>query len=66
MTLSPQWIPKPSMTTQRDRSVRRQLASDRRLCGPARWSPNYRKCGKPNCHCASRRVARGHGPQLDR
>ena len=28
---------------------------------PGSLSPNWRKCGKPNCHCA-REGAKGHGP----
>ena len=49
----------PTLTTQRDQ-VRRQLAEIGDL-RPGSLVPNYRKCGKPNCHCASE-GSRGHGP----
>ncbi|MGD1102397.1 MAG: DUF6788 family protein [Terriglobia bacterium] len=53
---SPPWEELPS----RARELKARLAQIGEM-RPGSLVERYRKCGKPNCHCA-RRGDRGHGP----
>lgn len=49
----------PERLEKRRNEIRTELASIGDL-RPGSLMPRYRKCGKPNCHCATEE--KGHGP----
>lgn len=46
--------------TRQQSELKQRLAGIGQMC-PGSLTERYRKCGKPNCHCA-RPGAQGHGP----